>query len=127
MMILMPSTYKLLSKIAFLEHRLTKLGVRCGTGAYVGADLDYYSIRGCTVSYFCNKSYVQYDFYWSRTAISWACFASYRQEIANAINSRCGGFGAGWDYVGNADGSESGVYGWENYCNQGHNFCGRGV
>lgn len=102
------------------------LDAQCGNGAYVGGGLDFYSIAGCTVAYFCNQSEVLCDVFWC-----WAptyCYAFERQDAANAINAKCGGFGAGWDnFVWNGGYDRAGQYGWENICDQGKNFCGRGT
>lgn len=99
---------------------------RCGNGANVGGGLDFYSIAGCTVAYFCNQSEIQCGNFWC-----WAstyCYAFERQDAANAINGKCGGFGAGWDnFVWDGGYARAGQYGWESICDQGRNFCGRGT
>ncbi|KAH9208141.1 hypothetical protein DL95DRAFT_415032 [Leptodontidium sp. 2 PMI_412] len=91
------------------------LDAQCGAGANVGKGLDFYSISGCVVSYFCNLGGSGTD-----------CFASERQQAATQyINPVCGGFWAGW--VNFNIPSRDGQYGWEDICGAGSHFCGRGT
>ncbi|MCJ1245427.1 hypothetical protein MMC30_002631 [Trapelia coarctata] len=91
------------------------LDAQCTVGTTVGGDLDFYSIVGCVVCYFCN--------YYSGSDV---CFASERQRVTSAITDRCGSYWAGWDYF--TSDFRHNQYGYEYFCNQGANFCaGRGT
>ncbi|RDL33010.1 Uncharacterized protein BP5553_08449 [Venustampulla echinocandica] len=90
------------------------LDAQCGGGAGVGGGRDLYAIKGCTVAYFCNY-----------TGGTQFCYAKERQETSRAITSVCGLYGAGWDQI--QSDNRNVQYGYENNCNQGWNFCGRGM
>jgi len=83
---------------------------RCGNGVAVGGNLDFYSISGGTVAYFCNFS--------SQTN---NCYASERQESSADITGVCGAYNGGWEVVD----SRACQYGYERQPK--NNFCGRGT
>lgn len=87
---------------------------QCGAGTnVVGGGMDFYSIVGCTVSYYCN-------FAWTSSV----CSYSRRQDISGGITQACGWYMSGWS---NQNPNDSGSYGYEDFCKApGNNFCGRG-
>jgi hypothetical protein len=76
--------------------------------------MDFYSIVGCTVSYFCNFSYSNFGNLFQY--VSTGCWAGDRQGVANEINLKCGGYGGGWDVFSTANNLYNGQYGWESQC-----------
>ncbi|KFY08573.1 hypothetical protein V492_06112 [Pseudogymnoascus sp. VKM F-4246] len=86
----------------------------CGGGRSVGKHNDFYSLKGCTVAYFCN-----YD------NGPQSCYASERQSTSRTITDFCGWYNAGWNNVQTT--GRNVQYGYENNCNQGWNFCGCGT
>ena len=93
----------------------TLLANQCGNGATVRGGYDYYSIIGCSVSYFCNfKSNTQV----CTSLNAWTSF--------NNINNACGVNIPGYETYYDSDGDDS--YGYEWFCTSpGNNFCGRGT
>lgn len=90
---------------------------QCGGGSVVRAGLDYYSISGCVVAYFCN-------FGWGDRA----CYASDRQRGSARITQVCGWYKPGSVRYNSVSPVISYSYGYESYCTaKGHNFCGRGA
>ncbi len=97
----------------------------------MGAHKDFYAVRGCTISYFCNYSW---DWkYWKLHAVplwpfwKWQadyCFKDRRQQASDAINIACGKNGAGYDYYWAYNKATWGSYGRENVCAKGRDFCG---
>ncbi|KAJ7664628.1 hypothetical protein DFH06DRAFT_1295781 [Mycena polygramma] len=94
---------------AAASHILTRsanaynaLGQQCGGGAEVLGGRDFYSIRGCTVAYFCNYR-----------SIPDTCFQSeWVAVIQNAITPKCGSYWAGWDQFTSPQ--RQNQYGYEN-------------
>ncbi|KFX95807.1 hypothetical protein O988_05603, partial [Pseudogymnoascus sp. VKM F-3808] len=58
---------------------------RCGGGASINARTAWYSLKGCTVAYFCNY-----------TGGPQFCYKSERESTSRAITGACGLFNAGW-------------------------------
>ena len=85
---------------------MNKLAAQCGKDAAVGGDLDFYSIYGGTVAFFCNLS--------GDAAL---CSANAANSDFGSIQSLCHDHG-GWFTHPNY------VYGYEA---TGSNFCGRGT
>ena len=80
------------------------LDKQCGTGATVGIGLDYYSIVGCTVAYFCNLSTTGSDTY----------KASERQAVSQELTADCGGYTSAWNTFTSPAGRNN-MYGPEQY------------
>ncbi|KAI8944744.1 hypothetical protein F4801DRAFT_570617 [Xylaria longipes] len=89
----------------------TSLANQCGFGAAVGAHLNYYSIKGCSVAYFCNfKKHSQV----CTSGNAWASF--------NDVNNICGSNVAGWEKYYDSDGNDQ--YGYQWFCTYpGSAFC----
>ncbi|KAK0723337.1 hypothetical protein B0T26DRAFT_801902 [Lasiosphaeria miniovina] len=89
----------------------TALANQCGAGAAVGARLNYYSIVGCSVAYFCNmKSHPQV----CTSGNAWASF--------HDVNDRCGANVPGWEVYYDSDGDDR--YGYQWVCTYpGSHFC----
>ncbi|KAI1194915.1 hypothetical protein F5X97DRAFT_327012 [Nemania serpens] len=89
----------------------TSLANQCGFGAAVGAHLNYYSIKGCSVAYFCNfKKHSQ------------VCTSTNAWNSFNDVNNVCGANVAGWEKYYDSDGNDQ--YGYQWYCTYpGSSFC----
>ena len=92
-----------------LANAQRELENQCGNGAFVQGGLDFYSITGDSVVYYCNFSDDINN-----------CFASEASDAFARIVSDCGPNNAGWDTIP----ARSDSYGYESV---GANFCGRGV
>lgn len=91
---------------------------QCDIGTAVWANQNIYSIRGCTVAYFCNTS-----------GYKMGCSSYARGQFSLSITNKCGRYHPGWGrYVGGAMYEIQYSYGYEDYCsNQGKKFCGGGA
>ncbi|KAL5346325.1 hypothetical protein ACLOAV_008594 [Pseudogymnoascus australis] len=86
----------------------------CGGGKSIGKHNDFYSVKGCTVAYFCNYNDGPQN-----------CYASERQSTSRSITATCGLYNAGWMNI-RSEGRNV-QYGYEDKCNKGWNFCGCGT
>ena len=94
------------------DYAVGQLRNQCRGGGNVGKGKDFYSIRGCVVSYFCNFA-----------GHADLCWESEVSNTARKISRVCGNYKAGWHvFKSNARYLQ---YGYENVCGQGGNFCGR--
>lgn len=77
------------------------LDAQCGSGAWVSAGRDYYSVVGCTVAYFCNSS----------NTAPLRCTTADRQSMSGKITGRCGWYKSGWAMSHTVQGNDLASYG----------------